>query len=191
MNAKFLILMVVINILPLANSVDVENEEPVNVIHSYFEDLNKKQWVNATSWWVNKSKEDLLGFIADKENQTHKRGLLNIKEADLVMWKELPYEYAQQYLPTRYVKKYKNPKVYYVGVNYQVYSQNEFFIDGMNYFLITIVQEDGKWKIALINDVPVSSMISDGYGFGTKDEKNFDARRIRFYHNESNGGVVQ
>lgn len=41
-----------------------------------------------------------------------------------------------------------------------------------------------KGKIALTPLVQVSSIISDGYGFGPKDEKTYDERRMQFYNRE-------
>jgi hypothetical protein len=53
-----------------------------------------------------------------------------------------------------------------------------------NNFVITLtfvtITEDGKRKIVLTPLVPVKSIISDGYGFGTLDEKTFDERRLKF-----------
>jgi hypothetical protein len=164
-------------------NLPVRGEEPtapINVIKYYIHDLNNNQWENAISWWNKDNRQELLDFIANKENQAHRRGLLNIKKANLVRWKELPYEYGKQFLPDRYIEKFNNPKVYYVGVNYKVHSQNQYFIDGVNYFLIAMVLEDGQWKIALILQVPVKSIISEGYSFGTEDEKTYDERRLKF-----------
>lgn len=61
-----------------------------------------------------------------------------------------------------------------------MHSQNEFFINGVNYFLIAMVLEDGEWKIAMTPHAPVRSIIDDGYGFGTEDEKTYDERRLKF-----------
>lgn len=41
--------------------------------------MNKNQWEDATSW-DKESKLELLNFIANKENQKFKCGLLNINE---------------------------------------------------------------------------------------------------------------
>ena len=168
-------------------SIFVNGEEtisPINVINYYVNDLNKNKWEEATYWWDKESRQELLNFIANKENQKYKHGLLNIKEANLVRWKELPYEYGKQYLPNRYIEKFNNPRVFYVGINYKVHAQNKYFINGVNYFLIALVLEDGMWKIALSPHVPVQSLIYDGYGFGTGDEKTYTERRLKFYDNE-------
>ncbi|MET3849094.1 hypothetical protein [Paenibacillus sp. OAE614] len=51
-------------------------------------------------------------------------------------------------------------------------------MDSLNYFLIVTVLEESKRKIILVPFVPIRSIIADGYGFGTPDEKNFDERRL-------------
>jgi hypothetical protein len=160
-----------------------ETMSPIHVINHYYNDLNENQWEKASSWWVEENKNELLGFLANKENQKYKRGLLNIKKAELIRVKELPYEYGQNYLPNRYMEKFNNPRVFYVGVDFKVHKQNEFFIDGVNYFLIAMVFEDGKWKIALTPHVPVGSIIFDGYGFSSEDERTYDERRLKFLDN--------
>ncbi|MFJ5714482.1 hypothetical protein [Neobacillus sp. NPDC093127] len=166
-----------------SNSVRGEVKvSPEMVIQNYIVDLNNHQWKSASSWWVKEHKKELLDFVADKENQNYKHGLLNIEEAKLVRWKEHPYEYGKQFLPSRYIEKFTNPRVFYVGVNYKVQKQNGFFINGVNYFFIVMVLEDLEWKIVLTPHVPVRSIIYDGYGFGIEEEKTFDERRLKFYN---------
>jgi hypothetical protein len=65
-------------------------------------------------------------------------------------------------------------------VDYKVHKQNKYFINGVNYFFIVLVLQDRQWKIVFTPLVPVSSIIDDGYGFGTEDEKTFDKRRLSF-----------
>ena len=52
---------------------------------------------------------------------------------------------------------------------------------GLTIFYVVLVLEDNEWRIALIPLVPVKSIIFDGYGFGTEDEKTFDERRLKFH----------
>ncbi|QOR67314.1 hypothetical protein IM538_04015 [Cytobacillus suaedae] len=181
MNIKVTILIFSTFFLLSNVSANSEDRIPsISIIKKYFNDLNEQEWVEATAWWDNESRLELVEFIANKENQKYKRGLLNIEKANLVRWKELPYEYGKQFFPSRSLEKFNNSRVYYVGVDYRVHKQNQFFIDGVNYFLVVLVLEDGIWKIALTPNVPVKSIIADGYGFGTEDEKTFDDRRLRF-----------
>lgn len=162
------------------NAVQAEALSAIGVIQSFIDDIDKNKWSEIPNWWTNDQGKDLSDFMKNKENQKYKRGLFNIKQAKLVRWKELPYEYAKNYLPTRYMEKFENPRVFYVGVDYKVYKQNNFFINGINYFFIVVVLQEGEWKIALTPHIPVSSIIYDGYGFGTEDEKTFDDRRLKY-----------
>jgi hypothetical protein len=187
MKLKIRLLVLILFILFFNNSVCVEAaESPINVIDNYINNLNNNQWEEAASWWDKKSRQELLAFIAKRENQKYKCGILNIKEANLVRWKELPYDYGKHFLSSRYMEKFNNPRVFYVGVNYKVHTQNKYFIDGVNYFFIAMVREDEMWKIALAPHVPVQTIIYDGYGFGTDDEKTFNKRRLKFLNKKGN-----
>lgn len=104
----------------------------------------------------------------------------NIEKAKLVGWKELPYEYGQNFLPIRYIEKFKSPKVFYVAVDYKVHRQTKYHINGVNYFLVAAVKQNSEWKIAVTPIVPVKSIIAVGFGFGTDDEKTYDERRLQF-----------
>jgi len=163
----------------LTSSVQAQKKnEPFNVVKQYINDIDKHKWYAIPNLWVKDS--ELLGFIQSKHNQKYKYGLFGRQRAKLKLWKELPYSYASQYLPSVYIEKYKNPKVFYVGVDYKVYKENEYQLNGVNYIFITTVLENGKWKIVTETLPPINSLINDGYGFGTVDEKTFDERRMRY-----------
>ncbi|MFD0616968.1 hypothetical protein ACFQZR_05790 [Paenibacillus sp. GCM10027629] len=132
--------------------------------------------------WVKEERDTLRGFINNSENQKNKLGLFNINKALLAAWKELPIEYGKHFLPMRYIEKFINPRVFYVAVDYTVYREDKYHINGVNYFLISVALEDNQWKIVLTPHIPVKSIITDGYGFGRDDEKTFDERRIKFVH---------
>ncbi|MFD1737881.1 hypothetical protein ACFSCX_15195 [Bacillus salitolerans] len=153
---------------------------PVAVIHQFYEDVSHNRWDEAPYWWIEQQRVELKGFFENENNIREKKGLYNLKEAKLVMWKELPYEYGLSYVPSEYMDFFtKDKKIYYVGVNYTVHKQTQSFIDGTNYFLIAMVRENGDWKIALTTHVTVSSIIEDGHGFGTEDECTYDKRRLK------------
>lgn len=146
-------------------------------VKQYINNIDKHNWYAIPNLWVKDS--ELLGFIQSKNNQKYKYGLFGRQQAKLKLWKELPYSYASQYIPSVYIEKYKNPRVFYVGVDYKVYKENKYQLDGVNYFFITTVLENGTWKIVTETLPPINSLIEDGYGFGTDDEKTFDARRMK------------
>ena len=155
-----------------------QNNHPNKVVKEYFQAIDNQNWNAIPNMWV--KHEDLLGFIQNKQNQIDKNGFFGIQKANVKYLKEVPYSYASQYLPTRYIEKFKNPRVFYVGADYKVYKENAFQLNGVNYFFITTVLEDGKWKIVTQTLPPINSIIEDGYGFGTADEKTFDKRRMKF-----------
>ncbi|WP_381443191.1 hypothetical protein [Sporosarcina koreensis] len=165
------------------STAEAEYKSAIEVIGNYFIDIDTSRWTNVDNWYVKEEANELKCFMDDKENQERKLGLLNIKNARLLMLKELPYDYAEKYLPNRYMEQFSNKKVFYVAVDYKVYQENEYHINGVNYFFVVLVLEDNKWRIALTPLVPVNSIIFDGYGFGTEDEKTFDERRLKFHVN--------
>ncbi|WP_077212465.1 hypothetical protein [Bacillus dakarensis] len=152
------------------------------VIEGYFNDINESRWSSVHSWYVNERAMEIKSFIENEENQEKKLGLLNIIEARLVNLKELPYDYADNFIPNRYMEQYdnKDKKAFYAAVDYTVYHEDQYHINGVNYFLVVLVLEDNHWRIALTPHVPVNAIVSDGFGFGTKDEKTFDERRQKF-----------
>lgn len=160
---------------------EVGDKSVIEVSGDYFKDINESRWTNVAKWYVKEEANEMKYFMDDKENQERKLGLFNIRKARLLDCKELPYDYAENYLPNRYMEHYGNKKVFYVAVDYKVYHENEYHINGVNYFLVVLVLEDNNWRIALTPLVPVNSIIFDGYGFGTKDEKTFDERRLKFH----------
>ncbi len=162
---------------------ETEGMSAIEVIEGYFNDINESRWTNVDKWYVKEQANEIKSFLEDKENQEKKLGLLNIRKARLVKWNELPYDYAEKYVPSRHIEHFGDKKVFYVAVDYKVYHENEYHINGVNYFFVVLVLEDNKWRIASTPLVPVKSIIFDGYGFGTEDEKTFDERRLKFHTN--------
>jgi hypothetical protein len=78
----------------------------------------------------------------------------------LVAWNEILFEYGKHFLPAQYVEKYSNPRNYFVAVDYTVHREDKNQINGVNYFLICVAQEDNQWKIVLTPHVPVKSLIT-------------------------------
>lgn len=160
---------------------EVGYKSAIEVMEGYFNDINESRWTNVDKWFVKEDANVIKSFLDDKDNQEKKLGLHNIRKARLVNWKELPYDYARNYVPSSNIEQYRDKKVFYVAVDYKVYHENEYNINGVNYFFVVLVLEDNKWRIASIPLVPVNSIIFDGYGFGTEDEKTFDVRRLKFH----------
>ncbi|MFC4410318.1 hypothetical protein ACFOZY_07775 [Chungangia koreensis] len=110
----------------------------IKVIEGYFKDINENRWSSVDKWYVNERAKEIKSFLDNEENQKKKLGLLNIKSSRLVKLKELPYDYAEQFLPNRYMEQYDNKikKAFYVAVDYNVYHEDQYHINGINYFLL-------------------------------------------------------
>lgn len=170
-------------LISVYHPVHAQTEPSLDVVIKYFAQLDQNNWNAIPEFWVKDQKENLKDFLNNNKNQLYKIGLLNIKGAKLVRWKELPYNYGENYLPARYMDTFSNKKVYYVGVNYEVHKEDIYHITGINYFFVALALEEEKWKIVITPHAPVRSIFDDGYGFGTDDEKTFDERRLKFINN--------
>lgn len=106
-----------------------------------------------------------------------------IKRSNIVRWKEVPYEYVKSFGPTRYMERFDHlqKKAYYMAVNYTVSTETKHHLNGLNYFFVVVVKEEGEWKIALTPKPPIKSVVEDGYGFGTNDEWTYDERRLQVF----------
>ncbi|HDX9613032.1 TPA: hypothetical protein ROY01_004143 [Bacillus toyonensis] len=124
------------------------------------------------SLWVASMGQSLKAFMSNGENQKNKNGLFSIKHARLISWKEFTYETAKSiYNLNPYISQYGTVKLYYLAVDYELHKTNEFYKNGINYFLAIIVKENGQWKIAELSIAPVSIIVSKRIGFGTAHEK--------------------
>src|SRR5438046_996157 len=123
-----------------------EEMSAIKVIEGYFNDINESQWSSIDKWYVNERAKEIKSFLYNEENLKKNLGLLNIKEARLVRLKELPYDYAENFLPKRYMEQYgnKNKKVFYVAVDYTVDHEDQYHINGVNYFFVVLVLEDNN-----------------------------------------------
>ncbi|SED11835.1 hypothetical protein [Paenibacillus sp. GP183] len=163
-----------------ANLVYAKDASAEKLVTSYIKSINEKNWSDIPGLWVKGQRDELIDFFNNKQNKKQMVGIFNIKKAHLVASKQIPYEYGQIYLPSRYIESFNAPQIFYVAVDFKVYKEDKYHINGVNYFFIVTAIEDGKRKIVLTPLVPVKSLISDGYGFGTLDEKTFDERRLKF-----------
>ncbi|MGN7170782.1 hypothetical protein ACTHSJ_33465 [Paenibacillus cellulositrophicus] len=179
MNILKISLSVLVFIQILTTTAYAKNEPRQKTVENYIESINKKNWSIIPDLWVKGNREEMILFLNNKKNEEQKVGLFNIKEAHLIAYKQIPFKYSRIYLPA-YIESQNSPQVFYVAVNYKVYKEDKYHINGLNYFLIVTVLEESKRKIILTPLVPVRSVIADGYGFGTPDERTFEERRLKF-----------
>jgi hypothetical protein len=173
----FLLLLLNLLTTDIAYAKDVSVE---NVVTIYINSINDKKWSAIPDLWVSGQRGEFIAFFNNKLNKEQRIGVYNIKKAHLVALKQIPYDYGRIYLPTRYIESFGSPQIFYVAVDYKVFHEDKYHLNGVNYFFIVTVSEGGNRKLALTPHVPVNQIIRDGFGFGTSDEKTFDKRRIKF-----------
>lgn len=68
-----------------------------------------------------------------------------------------------QYLDSKYsdMNDNNNYRNYIIGVDYTVSKEDKYYINGVNYHLITLILENGTWKILEYQDAPLESYIPD------------------------------
>jgi len=60
---------------------------------------------------------------------------------------------------------------YYVAIEYQLESENQYIYNGVNYRLYLLALKEDQWVIIQISHIPIHRMIEEGNGFGTSEEK--------------------
>ncbi|EEM02684.1 SpoIID/LytB domain-containing protein [Bacillus pseudomycoides] len=146
--------------------VAASNEGALQPLEEMINNINKKQLSEIPNLWTDDRTKLLADFLNNQENQEKHIGLFNLKNGRIISTKEIPTQFKSQF-PTQK----DDSLLYYVAIDYQVHQEDEFFINGINYFLVEVQQEQGKWKIAQIADAPVNIITSNGLGFNTQDEK--------------------
>lgn len=146
--------------------------EPFDVVKKEILLEDSNHFTEIPTLWVTTMGQSLKAFISNDENKKNNNGLFSIKHARLISWKEFTYEIAKNiYNLNPYISQYGTAKLYYLAVDYQLHKPNEFYKNGINYFLAIIVKENGQWKIAELPIAPVSIIVSKRVGFGTAHEK--------------------
>jgi hypothetical protein len=185
---KLKTILLILSILSLQQYTVAQPPPPsFSIIEEQTECLNNNNLTCYINSWTGEEEKILKEFVSNKENLNKKLGFLNIKRAKVVQWKELPLNYGLSMvgnLGSNLLEHYQSIKIYYVVFNYDVHKENEFHLNGLNYSLLGVVNEgDSSWKIAFNAVANTNQIISDGYGFGTEDEKNYFERRKKFILN--------
>lgn len=173
-----------------AQDQDIINDlEQVDILKKSLTAITEKNWGDYPSYWDKENEAIFKEFLNNKENQAGYNGLFNIKKASLIDTKVLSVEDAQNLVPN--IETFKEEKsedilVLYSAINYDVYTENEFSMNGTNYFVTVFIKEDGQWKIAQYQIAPVDIIVSRGLGFNTGDEK----KTIQIFEEKKQGNIV-
>lgn len=144
---------------------DEQANNPSETIKNLVELENNQEWDSITNLWSTDMKGIISEFMNNPENMKNHTGLFNIKKASLISQKKLNDEYKDLFPNMQ-----KSSQLYYVAINYEVFEEDIFHMNGVNYFLIEFVNENNDWKIRQIQNAPVDILKSFELGFNTPDE---------------------
>lgn len=142
-----------------------QTSQPSNTIKRLVELENDQKWESISELWSNEMKDIMEGFLSNGENMKQHKGLFNIQKASLVTQKQIPEEYKELFPDMS-----ESSLLYYIAIDYEVYKEDVFHMNGINYFLVELVKEGNYWKIKQLQNAPVDILKSYNLGFNTTDE---------------------
>ncbi|MFC4812495.1 hypothetical protein [Paenibacillus sp. GCM10023250] len=156
------------------------------VLHRYADYINQKNWPAFAGLWSAGQQPMWSSFFGSADNRKQHAGVLGVKRAKLVGYKEVPKELGLNFVGNgtgRYLETSgAESRFFYAAFRYDVFRESQYRLNGMNYMLMVLVNENGHWRICHCSVAPTARFIESGYGFGTADERTYDERRQRFVH---------
>lgn len=109
---------------------------------------------NTQDWdtYCNLFTKDKLEWKKEYFQSSKENGVKSVKSAKLV---------EIQFLDSSYGITEENDKLrnYIIGVDYSVSKEDKYYINGVNYHLITLMQENNEWKVLDYQDAPLEIFI--------------------------------
>ena len=138
----------------LAVNALAKNETTVDQIKKYYSAVNERDWDTYASLWTEQECESFKGFFADPNNAENKAGILNVIKADLV--EVVPFDVSSEYDLLSIFPPYMICENMYSGelqaylckVDLQVYKEDKYHRNDIDFQLFIFAQENGVWKLA-------------------------------------------
>lgn len=115
-----------------------------DLIEKYFSYMGT-DWNSFSELYEDSQVNCMKNFLNDTSSIDNHVGVLNVKNADLIECSEISYNEATELLSENYLKD--NSRFFVVKANYSTYNNTEYFVNGIQYNLISLIQEDGDWKV--------------------------------------------
>ena len=107
--------------------------------------------MNAHDWEGYYSLSEYLcndGVLISQYAQTNHIGACNLKNISLLKYKEIKPEDVSDIIDlSSYPSKYSDIKIYYIAVNCLTYQENEYFHNGVNYFVYVVGHNGNEYKL--------------------------------------------
>lgn len=151
------------------------------VIKSFAEAIDTENWSEVTELYSDFEKNDIEVFFNNQNNEVEKIGFYSIEEFELIDYLKINNDDLSKFATIgKYADIYDTEQFvgYRITANVKCDLESKYFYNGLNYFLIILVNEDNNWKIAefssaspeLINYAGNTSKVT------TKTIKNYDQK---------------
>ncbi|EBK2060155.1 DUF4829 domain-containing protein, partial [Salmonella enterica subsp. enterica serovar Typhi] len=138
------------------------------VIQKYMEAINTKDWETFVDLYSPEIQESYSNFPS-KDQLENRTGILSVDSIDVYEAKELPATHIMEVEP--HFKEintvsYDNVHYYYIGFDYKVSQESEFFYNGVKYELVATGNLGGtEYIIGHENVYDLTSLDKYGYTF--------------------------
>ena len=140
------LMLIVSSIFNLTSSKIVINANTeIDTTLKKYVTLMGTNWNELAKMYETAQVESFKDFLQDEDNLAEHVGILNVKNASLLNYEELSYNEAAPLLSETYKKS--TSRFYILKIDYSVYSNNDYFKDGTQYNLISLVKEKNEWKV--------------------------------------------
>lgn len=154
-------------LLPSVSAVS-DTETQTELITTHIENMAPGKWNAWLAQYASTAQPIYKDFVNSLTCQLGNQGVLTVKNAKLVSLspysKEFVYHYPE--LESFYENK-SNYECYLAEINMVVNEDNGYFHNGTNYRIITLVKENGTWKIGSEYGIKPQAFRSIDYGFIT------------------------
>ncbi len=149
-----------------------DDGDATQVVENAVSAIDRHDWDTFINLQCLDNQNDFKAFLKSDANRSNYLGLFNIKSAKIKETKQLPIQSVGMYTDiSSYEEKYQGLKVYLIGIDYDVFEENQYYFEGVNYRLVVVGKENSDWRIVEAQDAPIESLIPAGYGFGSRDEQ--------------------
>lgn len=168
---------------------------PEEIIKEYFDSMGK-DWDSFAELYTSGQTEGFKSFLHNEDEIRENTGVLNVREAIFKEAVEIDYEDVKLMLSTSIMgSDYysgKEIKIYAVGAEYLVAEDSKYFSNGICYYLIVLINEDGNWKVSELRQIAEPKELREkGYMFSEDYSRTEEMMEMRYagYLMNGNGKI--
>lgn len=132
-------------------NIDAAEDNSEKLVKSLIVDINEKDWDGFSKLWNSSEREYYDKYFADSLNKD------GVKQINSIKLEKIYKVYSEDASPCLLVDEYpiletsKKIDTYIISVDCDVEFENNYFYNGINYFLVAVAEENGLMKISQFN----------------------------------------